>query len=314
MSRIAPAVGGGIALAATVSLIVGVVVVRSGSPISRRSPPPPTSAPTPPATPAPAPRVPTAIIPRGRPSIKVPILMYHYVRLNPDPSDRLGYGLSVTPDNFRAQIAWLDGNGYHPVDLDDLRGYYQGRNDLPSKPVVITFDDGNADLYTTVFPILRQHRFKAVAYIVTGFLGARDRVTREQVQQLDAAGVQIAAHTVSHLDMTTLSAARLQREVVECKRELEALVGHPVLDLAYPAGRHNAAVEAAVAEAGYQTAVTTALGTSHDWGGRLTWTRVRVEGGEPLERFIGNLGPTEETVTVPRDPPTPTPIKRGFSP
>jgi peptidoglycan/xylan/chitin deacetylase (PgdA/CDA1 family) len=308
---------GGIALAVIVTLVVGVAVVRSGAPARHTESvkPKPTATPTPLTTPTPTPaKVPIAIVPRGRPSIKVPILMYHYIRNNPDPADRLGYGLSVTPNDFRAQVGWLYGNGYHAIDFEDLRGYFAGLNDLPPKPVMLTFDDGNADLYTTAFPILRAHHFKAVAYIVSGFLGARDRVTREQVQELDAGGVEIAAHTVSHLDMTTLPGPRLQREVTQCRQELEAVVGHPVLDFAYPAGRHNPVVERAVAQAGFQTAVTTELGTTHDWAGRLTWTRVRVEGGEPLERFIGNLGAPEPTVTVPGDAPTPTPARKGFYP
>jgi hypothetical protein len=48
----------------------------------------------------------------GYPPRPVPILMYHYIRVNPDPADTVGYGLSVTPDDFNQQMAYLAGHGY----------------------------------------------------------------------------------------------------------------------------------------------------------------------------------------------------------
>jgi hypothetical protein len=65
------------------------------------------------------------VIPPGRPSVAVPILMYHHVRVNPNPRDALGFDLSVTPSDFRAQMDYLASAGYHPVDLSDLRAYYE---------------------------------------------------------------------------------------------------------------------------------------------------------------------------------------------
>src|SRR5260370_35796054 len=69
----------------------------------------------------------TRVIPIGRPSISVPILMYHYIR--PPPAiylDRLGDLLTFTPDDFRPQMHWLSVNGYNPVDFHDLRAYFGG--------------------------------------------------------------------------------------------------------------------------------------------------------------------------------------------
>jgi peptidoglycan/xylan/chitin deacetylase (PgdA/CDA1 family) len=259
--------------------------------------------------------IPAASVPVGRQVVHIPILMYHYIRTNPNPSDRVGFGLSVEPKDFQAQMDWLSTNGYHPVDVSDLRAYFAGQADLPAKPVVITFDDGNADLFTAAFPVLRGHHFKGVAYIVSGFLDAKDRVTHDQVLEMDRNGIEIASHTVSHVDLTTLSPSRLEHELAASKQELEGLLGHSVPDFAYPAGRHNRAVEGAVAQAGYETAVTTDPGTTHDWNSRLTWLRIRVAGGEPLEAFIASLGPTESTVPVPQVVwPSPEPTPTDFAP
>jgi len=230
--------------------------------------------------------------------------MYHYIRVNPDPGDRLGYNLSVTPADFARQMDWLAEHAYHPVDFDDLRGYLLGNQSLPARPLILTFDDGYRDMYTTAFPILRAHEFKAVSYVVSGFLNSPRYLTVEMLLEMDAAGIQIGAHTVSHSDLTRVSAGSLHHEVFDSKAELESLVGHPVVDFCYPSGKFSDAVARVVQEAGFESATTTEPGVSHSAGDRFVWTRVRVNGGESLEQFAAGLTETESTVVV-------TPTRRG---
>lgn len=236
---------------------------------------------------------PADLIPPGRPQVSVPILMYHYIRVNPDPRDTVGFGLSVTPPDFAQQMDWLAASGYHPVDLDDLRGYLLGHGSLPARPVVLTFDDGYEDLYTTAYPVLLAHHFKAVSYVVSGFLGSPRYLTQPQLLEMDAHGIQIGAHTVSHVDLTRLSADELRHQVLDSKTTLEALLGHPVLDFCYPFGAYAAAVVDMVQAAGFETATTTQPGVVHTTADRFTWSRVRVGGGESLQQWIAGLGPTE---------------------
>ena len=238
------------------------------------------------------------MVPMGRGAIQVPIVMYHYVRVNPVPGDQLGFNLSVTPENFSHQMDWLQANGYHPIDFDDLRAYFLGQSPLPAKPVILTFDDGYRDLYTTAYPVLRAHNFKAVAYLVSGFLGAPNNVTRQQVVDMDAHGIQIGAHTYSHVDLTKSANGELTRQLVDSRTDLEHLVGHTVIDFCYPSGRFDNRVIAAVQAAGYQTATTTQPGTQHAVADRFTWSRVRVSGGEGLDRFASDLSPQESTVVM----------------
>src|SRR5260221_3090993 len=81
-------------------------------------------------------------------STQVPVLMYHYIRVNPDPNDKVGFNLSVTPWDFSAQLDWLAQHGYHSITLDDLGANLFYHIKLPPKPVVLTFDDGYRDFYT----------------------------------------------------------------------------------------------------------------------------------------------------------------------
>ena len=151
---------------------------------------------------------------------------------------------------------YLRDNGYHPITFDDLRAYFAGQKPMPSRPVVITIDDGYRDLYTNAFPILQAHGFKAVAYIVTGFLNRPRYVTPDMIVQMDRAGIEIASHTVDHADLAKAGAPYVTYEVVVSKQLLEKLVGHQVVDFAYPSGQFNIVDEQVLARAGYSTAVT----------------------------------------------------------
>jgi peptidoglycan/xylan/chitin deacetylase (PgdA/CDA1 family) len=238
-------------------------------------------------------------VPLGSTTIRLPILMYHYIRTPPSMRyDMMGYRLSVAPDVFQSQMDWLYTNGYHPVTFNQVRAYFQGQQPLPSRPVVITLDDGYSDLYSAAYPILRSHGFTAVAYIVSSFVDQAAYVTRSQVLEMDRAGIEIASHTVHHANLAGMSYGGAMFELTQSKLWLEQLVGHPVIDFAYPSGKFNSQTVQAVQQAGYSTAVTEEASITHGYYDRYLWTRVRVGGGESLSDFVAGLGPSMDSVTV----------------
>ena len=241
---------------------------------------------------------PQYVIPLGRPALNLPILMYHYIRTVPAITDALSFELSVTPAKFQEQMDWLAANGYHPVDFDDVRAYFGGQRPLPAKPIVITLDDGYLDLYTTAYPILRAHHFKAVAYVVSGFMTNSAYANAAQVQAMDADGIQIGSHTITHVNLQSGSNASSYHQITESKASLERLLGHPVLDFAYPSGKFDSRIVAFVQQAGYDTAVTTYESVRHNPNSRWTWTRTRVRGGVSLAQFILQLGSPEPSVAI----------------
>lgn len=239
------------------------------------------------------------MVPVGAMVLRLPILMYHYVRTPPSiRTDLLGYRLSVSPADFRAQMDWLFANRYHTVTFDQVRAYFAGRAPLPSRPIVITLDDGYTDLYTTAFPILQAHGFTAVAYVVSGFVDRARYVTRDQVLQMDRAGIEIASHTVDHADMARINSGMATYELVQSKRWLENLLGHPVVDFAYPSGKYSASTVQLLGQLGYDTAVVEDGPSLHSRTDRYTWGRVRVGGGESLNEFIANLGVPMPTMVL----------------
>jgi peptidoglycan/xylan/chitin deacetylase (PgdA/CDA1 family) len=292
IALLAPVLVSVIALSAT-AFVPDIQLARQALPaFTQHLVPGETTAPLPPPSP-------DQVVPAGHAEVHVPILEYHYIRVNPDPRDRLGFNLSVTPPDFQAQMDWLKASGYHPIDLSQLRAYFEKQTQLPARPVVLTFDDGYSDFFTTAFPVLNSHGFRAVSYVVPGFLDQPRYMTTAEVKAIDGAGIEIAAHTMHHVDLTRQAAAGLTIEIQGSKSALEQITGHPVLDFCYPSGMYNATVIAATEHAGFQSATTEAPGTAHGWAERLTWTRTRVNGGERLDQFVASLGQSDPTVPSP---------------
>ena len=232
---------------------------------------------------------PPLLLAPGPSSVRVPILMYHYIRVNQDYRDLLGYALSVTPANFAAQMNWLASNGFHPITPADLYAYLSGSRGLPIRPVILSFDDGYADFYDSALPILRAHDFAAVAYVVSGFIGRPGYMSAAQISEADHSGIEIGSHTVDHANLARMSLDSVRFELAASKLVLEQQLGHPVVSFCYPSGQFNAGVAAAVRTAGYQNATTTAFGYVHYLSDRYTWSRLRVSGGESLSNFATAL-------------------------
>src|SRR5262249_9737715 len=135
--------------------------------------------------------------------LRVPILMYHYISVAPRNSDIYRIDLSVSPNNFRDQMQWLKDKGYTTITPDDLFAALTQGAKLPSQPILLTFDDGYEDAYTSAFPILKEFGFTGTFFIVTGFIDAGDRnyLTWAQAKEMAEAGMSIQNHSRTHKDM-----------------------------------------------------------------------------------------------------------------
>jgi peptidoglycan/xylan/chitin deacetylase (PgdA/CDA1 family) len=210
--------------------------------------------------------------------------MYHYIRTVDEALDPLGYNLSVTPDDFERQIAWLHDQGYAGVRMDTLARCMRGEALCPPKPVALTFDDGYEDAFTAALPVLQRYSFSATFYIVSGFVGQAGYMSWEQVAALRDAGMELGAHTIDHLDLRTLDPAEASRQIAQSKADLERSLGVSVASFCYPGGYYDPAIEEIVRAAGYSSATTTRWDS--DYSDMLALPRRRVAGGTTIEEFV----------------------------
>jgi peptidoglycan/xylan/chitin deacetylase (PgdA/CDA1 family) len=188
----------------------------------------------------------------------IPILMYHVIA---DPPERTPFpGLYVSGRVFARQIAWLARHGYHAITLQDAYDHWRTGEPLPAHPIVISFDDGYHSQFATAAPILSRHRWPGVLDLEVRNTRRSWGVSPRQVRMLIIAGWELAAHTLTHPDLTTVGRARLEHEIAGSRAVLRARFGVPVNFFCYPSGRLNDAVAAAVRAAGYLGATTTASG------------------------------------------------------
>src|SRR6202011_509888 len=170
---------------------------------------------------------------------RVPVLMYHYIRANPDPRDRTGFALSVTPAQFHAQMDYLARNHFNVIPLSQAIAAIRTHRPLPPRPVVLTFDDGYADFYTTALPEMRRYGFTATDYVVPNLVGRGSFMTWSQVIAADRLGFTIGAHTMNHVALAADPTWRALAEMSQSKQALQQMVGHPVIEFAYPYGSFN---------------------------------------------------------------------------
>jgi peptidoglycan/xylan/chitin deacetylase (PgdA/CDA1 family) len=213
-----------------------------------------------------------------------PILMYHYIRSVDPATDQLGYDLSVTPDDFNNQIAWLHEQGYIGVRMDGITRCLRGEAPCPAKAIALTFDDGYADAYTDVLPVLRRYGLVATFYIVTNFVGQPGYMTWEQLTELRDAGMEIGSHTVSHPDLTIQDWETASFEIAQSKADLEQHLNINVTSFCYPTGLYNAGIEEQVRAAGYLNATSTRW--DNDTSDIMALPRRRISGGTALDAFV----------------------------
>jgi len=113
--------------------------------------------------------------------------------------------------------------------------------------VSVTFDDGWASQYDNALPILEKYGVPATMYVLSGSINTPDYMSHAQIQAFASRGDEIASHTVTHPDLTKLSAAELENELAQSKATLQQMFGPSVgLDFASPYGAYDATTTAAV--------------------------------------------------------------------
>ena len=198
---------------------------------------------------------------------KLRILTYHRAGI----PRTAGYEhFTVPPERFRGQVRWMRLLGFGFCSLDDVLPWLAGGRAGPKRPVVLTFDDGYAEVYQHAFPLLLERRIPAVVFLVPG-RRTDDWVDWEgedhlplmewgHAREMAEAGITFGSHAMTHPRLPECDDARLRAEVADSKKMIEDQLGRAVRHFCYPYGKHDARVVEAVREAGYETACTTHKG------------------------------------------------------
>lgn len=250
------------------------------TPIPSTSTPTQTFTPTPTNTPLPSPTPTWALVPAGK--VVAPILLYHHI--SKDSQSRY----YVSPDNFRSEMESLRNWGYTTITPTFLVNVLINGGQLPSRPIIISFDDGNLDVYQNAFPVMKELGYVGAVYIVANRLESDNFLHADQLKELVAAGWEVGSHGMSHVDLT-MNHSYLSREVLQSRLDLETAVGVPVLTIAYPFGTVDGFVAQKSQEYGYHAGMGLGTSVTHTWGTLYYLSRREVHGDMDLTTFAGLL-------------------------
>ena len=185
---------------------------------------------------------------------RVPILVYHKIT---DLRQGLDAQWNVPPAMFADQMAYLGTEKFNVLSLSDFYSRLRLRRKMPSKPIVLTFDDGYASVYRHAYPVLKAFGFPATVFITVERVEKRsfswwDRqilerlpqeheslrmLTWHEILEMQSSGiVSFGSHTMTHPHLGNLPTEKIEYELATSKAVLEKRLGRKVDFFAYPGG------------------------------------------------------------------------------
>jgi peptidoglycan/xylan/chitin deacetylase (PgdA/CDA1 family) len=190
--------------------------------------------------------------------------MYHHL----EQGAPCGYPYSLPAALFARHLDDIQRWGYHTITFHELFQALAGGPPLPSKPVIITFDDAYASVSQLAIPLLLARGQRCTIFAISDFIGGINQWDIDQgmprlelmdapmFQQAISNGMELGSHTCRHLNLTQQTPAVQAEEIHRSKTALEAQFGQPIEVFCYPYGSHTAAMQPSLESAGYKGAVS----------------------------------------------------------
>jgi peptidoglycan/xylan/chitin deacetylase (PgdA/CDA1 family) len=170
---------------------------------------------------------------------EVPILCYHQVRDWKPTDSKSAKDYIIPPASLADQIKMLSDSGYHTILPDQLYAYLNEGKPLPSKPVMLTFDDTDLDQYTVAKPLLEKYGYKGVFFVMTVSIGRPRYMSKEQIKELSDNGHVIGSHTWDHHNVKKYQGKDWEIQIEKPTKLLESITGKKIQYFAYPFGLWN---------------------------------------------------------------------------
>lgn len=219
--------------------------------------------------------------------VTCPILLYHRIA-EPPSDDPLVARYYIPPAEFEMQMQTLRDWGYTAIPISLLIAAIKDGAPLPPRPVVITFDDGDASVHDNAFPIMERLGYTGVIYLVVNYMEQDGYMGVAEVQRLAAAGWEVGSHSYSHIDMVA-NIERMRIEGYESRLELQKMLDLPIGTYAYPFGVASPFVIDHVDGYGYQGAVGLGTFYTHPPYTLFYLSRIEVRNGTQPDTLAGML-------------------------
>jgi len=216
------------------------------------------------------------------PRYTVPILMYHRIGESEDGNDQL----FVSKDSFKRQMAYLNWRGYNVISMDELVSGIRNNRKFGRNTVVITIDDGYEDNFTNAYPVLKEHDFPAIIFVITNNINKDDFLKNHQIiKALSESKVTFGSHTKNHAYLPDVKDPKeLKDEILSSKQDLEALTLQSIDYFCYPSGGFTEQAKKFVKQAGYKGACTTNRGNAKYNKDIYELKRIKIKNSDFVEK------------------------------
>ncbi|KKK36302.1 hypothetical protein WQ57_20020 [Mesobacillus campisalis] len=215
-------------------------------------------------------------------NVEIPVLLYHVVKPNPDPTNPWQFSL----EEFEKHMAYLKENGYRTLTMKQYFNILDKKAAMPSKPILITFDDNSNDFYPYVYPILQKYGMKATQFTVSDWVDGSWNMTADEILTVMENGIDIENHSVTHPFLAELSKEEQYAEINNATVALKELTGRTTEVFAYPYGNYNADTISVLKELGFKGAFKVGGGLSTDKSDRYELPRIMILQEHTMEDFI----------------------------
>lgn len=173
---------------------------------------------------------------------QVPILCYHQIRDWKSTDSQSAKDYIIPVKTFKDHVKMLADSGYHSILPDQLYHYLVYGDDLPTKPVMFTFDDTDYDQFEVGAKELKKYGFKGVYFIMTVSIGKNGKVrymSKDDIKALSDDGNIIASHTYDHQNVKKYVGEDWVTQLDKPTKKLMEITGKKMDYFAYPFGLWN---------------------------------------------------------------------------
>jgi peptidoglycan/xylan/chitin deacetylase (PgdA/CDA1 family) len=242
----------------------------------------------------------------------IPILMYHSIADEAEAGVHPYYRTATTAMVFASQMENLHHSGFSVIDPTEAVRRFREPG-AAKKSVVITFDDGFRNFYTTAFPILNHYGFTATVYLPTAYIGqtrlsfkGKECLTWNEVRELRKHGISFGSHTVTHPQLHDCNSGALRKEVADSKRMIEEQLGYVVHSFAYPYAfpetdaSFKGRLRDELRSAGYENGVCTTVGRPDPTSDPFFLKRLPVNSDDDAQLFRAKLAGSYDWISKPQ--------------
>ena len=182
---------------------------------------------------------------------KIPVLMYHHILKDDENVHFKENSCVLSYEKFKEQMKYLYDNGFTTITAKQLVDFLYNKKELPSKSIMLSFDDGYYSNIVHAYPILKEYGFKAVIFAITGMIedeiqpfdpNMLDRINRVEMKKtVDVFDYASHSHNLHYMNekLSAIEAVSDDEFISDTKKSLSLTEINNKICYSYPYGKYG---------------------------------------------------------------------------